>query len=258
MKTIGKIGVVILLLSIICIAVSHRSSNPSWMETYRFDDDTIIVVEERRMPDRSDRMVVTEGMLVVQIRAKSGWRGGWGCSAEAPAAGARVYGAPKEEFAVVSFVSNYNGRVPFNPFVTQGHGRKGAIGGHRKGGFVKLLLFKRGFRLEEVPGRVNTVQESRIRVYNLRASSPVKSGVDDILKLLCPFDFADAEMQRAYWSHLLPNGSTLRDFALDELKFILETIADAGEQVRAKRAIERIEGEQFDSYPTNPHRLGSP
>ena len=258
MKTIGKVGVVIVLLSVICISVARHALSPSWTETYSFDDDTIIVTEGRRMPHGSRRMIATGDILVVQVRAKTGWQGGWGCSGKAPAAGAQVYGSPQEEFAVISFVSDSNGRVPFKPFVTQGHGRRGAIGGHRKHGFVELLCFKRGFRLKEVPGRVNEVQDSRIRIYDLRDSSPVKSGVDDVLKLLCPVDFADADMQRAYWSHLLPNGSTLKDYALDELKFILGTIADEGERVRVNRAIERIESEQFDSYPTNVHQLESP
>ena len=157
-----------------------------------------------------------------------------------------------------SFVSDSGGRVPFKPFVTQGQGRKRPTVGHTKNGFVGILVYKRGYVLREIRGRPNDVQDSRIRMIDQRSRSPLKSGVDDVLKFLCPFDFADTAMQRLYWSHMLPNGLTVQDYSLDELEEILETITNEVQQVRTRQAIERIESEDFEGYPTNFYQLTKP
>ena len=249
-----KIGIVIAFLSITsisCVAIWRQilnQLNPTWTEVYSYENNTLIVTREEWEPYGKGRMTTTGELLVVQVTGQTDWQGGWGCSEKAPSAGEGLPGSPKEQFAVNSFVSASDGKVPFKPFVIQGQGRKGLTVGHRKNGFVKLLFYKRGFQLREEVGRVNKIQVSQTRVFDLRESSPLKNGVDEVLKLLCPFDFADTEIQKTYWNHSLPNGMTIKDYALNEMEDILKTLTDENERARVNLAMARIRSEDFTSY----------
>jgi hypothetical protein len=257
MSIVKKLGVgcaIIVLTGIAFLVGLYEYTHPSWKEVYSFQNDQIIVTRS----DPGKGRLELENVLVVQVTGKTDWSGGWGCSGKAPEAGAECHPSPHEIFAITSFYSDTNGKVPFQTFVAKGYGKTGAITGHTKGGFVKILLYKRDFRLGEVLGRMNQVQESPIRMFELSSSSPLKSGSEEVLKLLCPFSFADATMQKAYWSHKLPSGTTIQDYALGELEVILQKDIDQEEKLLIQNAIERIKAEKFDGYPTNTYQLTKP
>ena len=257
MSIVKKLGVgcaIIVLAGFAFLVGVYEYTHPSWKEVYSFQNDQIIVTRS----DPSKGRLELENVLVVQVTGKTDWSGGWGCSGKALEAGTECHSSPHEIFAITSFYSDTNGKVPFQTFIEKGQGKTGAITGHTKGGFVKILLYKRDSRLGQVLGRMNQVQESRIRMYELSAISPLKSGSEEVLKLLCPFSFADATIQKAYWSHKLPNGTTIQEYALEELEVILQKDIDHEEKLLIQKAIERIKAEKFDGYPTNTYQLTKP
>lgn len=257
MSIVKKLGVgcaIIVTAGFALLGGLYVYTHPSWKETYSFQNDQIIV----KRSDPSKGGLELDNALVVQVTGKTDWSGGWGCPGTAPEAGAECHSSPHEIFAITSFYSNTNGEVPFQTYIAKGHGKTGATTGHTKGGFVKILLYKRDFRLGEVLGRMNQVQASPIRMFELSSSSPLKSGSEEVLKLLCPFSFADATMQKAYWSHKLPSGTTIQDYALGELEVILQKVIDQEEKLLIQNAIERIKAEKFDGYPTNTYQLTKP
>ncbi len=255
-----KFWIAIALFSIPCVAIYclHVYFNPTWTEKYSYDNDTLIVMTEERKPYARGNLSPTGEVLVVKVTGRTGWSGGCGCSGNAPPAGERTYGSPEDQFAVNSFISASDGRVPFEPFVARGQGRIGPIAGHRKSGYLKIVFYKRGFYLGEEDGRVNEVQASQVRLVDLRDLNPLKNGVDEALKLLCPFDFATAEIQNTYWNHLLPNGLTIKDYALKEIEDISKGLTDEIEKARIKRAIARIRKEDFKGYPASIYQLTVP
>jgi len=108
MPRIFKIMITItLIITLIGFTVS-KLLNPTWEENYSYKNDLIIVTDSKGPP--------VKNALVVQVRAKTGWHGGWGCPASAPSDGSKPGGSPKEQFAVRSFFSDSIGSVPFKSF----------------------------------------------------------------------------------------------------------------------------------------------
>jgi len=248
-RIIKMIIIIALIIMAICFCVS-KLLNPTWKETYSYKDDSIIVVNSKGPP--------VKNALVVQVTAKTGWVGGWGCPSSAPSDGDESWGSPKEEFSVRSFFSDSKGMVPYKPFITDGEGRKDLIGGHRKHGFVRNLVYKRGYSLKKIKCRVNMANDSKINLSNLKHRSPLRSGAEDVLKLLCPFPFADTTMQKAYWSHVLPNGVTVKDYVLHELDRIETTTTRKDRKELVRQVINLIKNEDYDGYPANYYNLVEP
>lgn len=218
-------GINLLVLLLLALFYYFR---PFWWETYRYENDQVRV----QLMDASNSTVRSSlaGTLAVRISGRGMERCGWGHSPNKNATG----NASDALITIDSIESSFTddlGYVKVSPYQGIASGRRNLLGGCLSNrGFV-VLLSRPDYTIKKIIPQLDTANASfhTLTVPTDRGDSitllqHARNTLVNHSLLLYPFRNLGASAKEqvlmtmpAYWKHELPNGDTIRRYAIQHL-----------------------------------------
>jgi hypothetical protein len=207
---------------------------PFWWESYHYENDQIKV----RVNDSKGRSLKDSqaGTLVIRMTGKGMERCGWGHSGYKNKTG-EANGALLAIDSISSQLTDDAGLAKIPPYEGLGRGKRGFMGGCQYNLGFLLLISRPGFetkrampRFDKVNASYHVISRPRLRRKTTPVFDHARNRLWNELQLLYPTriyssatrpgeeEDRQALMSMAgYWQHRLPDGQTIRRYAIEEL-----------------------------------------
>lgn len=232
--------------------------NPTWAERLAFADGRIFLTDIH-----SGEPI--EGAVVVRVVGKGIRGGGWGGGgATPPERGEDQHELHSDllNLNVTSTRTDVAGRCRIDPFQADCSGKRQISpfgGGRDEHGYMRVLIYKRGYAPTVVAPPVNQPMNSDIELYpieplpepdkrvqaNGRQTYDVKQNrmrfvTQSVALLEKPFWYRE-QLVRAYLTHQMSDGRLVVDWLADELRWLADQSPSEDQQQRVMKIIKAIQ-----------------